>query len=555
MEAKNMTIEFSSVDSNLTDIVEKNPSFDAAKLRIAYTGKNRNNTFISKESFERAIPTMFNCPLVANYIREEDEIGSHDGEFVTDQSGETKYVNITQPVGVIPESAQYTWESVNDNGVMHQYLCTDVLLWKRQEAYQKIIEDGVTSQSMEIAVNDGEMLDDYYNIKDFCFTAFCLLGNAEPCFESAALFTFSTNEFKRQYTEMMNDFKAAFSTANTTTEKEGEKDLKLKELLEKYQIAEEDLDFDTEGLSDEELEEKFIEAYESKNKKATKSDSDEDSDPVNKDEDEDVDEDDTSKEDPPADDESNNDEGVDNSDNSGTEEGSTDNSTDDTSDDGGESSEAFTLNSQLREALNTVVSEEKIETEWGAYSRRCIVDYDVEKQEVYFYDYEDDKLYGCSYTLDGDDVIIDFEKSKRKKYVIVDYIEGTEQNFSMSHLIDQFNEAYSIMTAKLCDNQAEFERLQNFEQEIIAERKESLFDQFEEKLNDSTEFKVLKSNAGDYSLDELEKELFALVGKKNFSFSATHEKKNTKPMNMPKDESAQEFGGLFSWKKKEMNEN
>lgn len=100
---KNMTIEFSS---SLSNVVEVNPSFDSAKLRIAYTGKNRNNSFISKEAFERAIPTMYNCPVVANYIRESDEIGSHDGEFVKDSNGNTKYVNITQPVGMIPESAQ-----------------------------------------------------------------------------------------------------------------------------------------------------------------------------------------------------------------------------------------------------------------------------------------------------------------------------------------------------------------------------------------------------------------------------------------------------------------
>ena len=115
---KNMKIEFSSA---LLDIAEVNSSFDIGKLRVAYTGKNRNNTFISKESFERAIPTMFNCPVVANYIREEEQIGSHDGEFVKDKDGNVKYVNITQPVGLVPESAQWNWENINDNGVIHQY--------------------------------------------------------------------------------------------------------------------------------------------------------------------------------------------------------------------------------------------------------------------------------------------------------------------------------------------------------------------------------------------------------------------------------------------------
>lgn len=507
MKAKNITLEFSSA---LLDIVEKNPSFDAARLRIAYTGKNRNKVYISKEAFERAIPTMFNCPVVANYKREENQIGSHDGEFIKDSNGTTKYVNITQPVGCIPESATWDWEIVEDNGVMHQYLCTDVLLWKRQEAYQFIKDNGVTKQSMEISVTDGESEDEYFNVKDFCFTAFCLLGDAEPCFESAALFTFSTDDFKRQYTEMMQELKATFST--TELQKEGKKDLdKLNELLKKYQLTEEELSFDYKDLSDEELEAKFAEMYENDESEVEETNS--------------------------------------NSSTSEEHNSDTDNTEDDTD------TEDFALNSQIRDGLYEAVSAEKITTDWGEYSRYWMVDFDLDVNEVYFYDENDGKLYGCAFSIDGDDITVDFETKKRKKFIITDYVEGTEeQTLEVYSLLRECTEKYSNMFKTVQDNEKELKRLHAFEEEVLKANREEdeakLFNRFEEQLKDNDEFEALKENASDYSLDDLEKELFVLVGKMNFSVSENKPKQN-KPGIVVKEQNDDEFGGLFDWKNEE----
>lgn len=215
MSERTMRIVFSSGISNL---VEKNSSFDSGVLRVAYTGKNRNNSFISKETYERCIQSIYNCPIVCNYDRETDTIGSHDIELVSTDDGGMKIVNITQPVGVIPESAKYWWEEIEDNSGVHEYLCVDALIWKRQEAYRKIKDDGITDESMEISIKEGEMVDGMYVIKRFEFTAFCLLGTAEPCFESASLEMFSCDGFKQQLAEMMQEFKEAFTTAQPSKE-------------------------------------------------------------------------------------------------------------------------------------------------------------------------------------------------------------------------------------------------------------------------------------------------------------------------------------------------
>lgn len=123
--------------SSISDICENNSSFDSAKIRVAYPGLNRNGSYISKDTFERCIKSIYNVPVVCNYNRDTDSLGGHDMELVKLDDG-IKLVNVTQPVGVVPESAEYSWETITEeDGTNNEYLCVDVLLWKRQEAYKK----------------------------------------------------------------------------------------------------------------------------------------------------------------------------------------------------------------------------------------------------------------------------------------------------------------------------------------------------------------------------------------------------------------------------------
>ena len=159
--------------SSLTNLCEVNSSFDTGVLRICYTGENRNKSFFSKEAIVNSIPTIYNCPIVCNYDRETDTLGGHDMELVCDGNGVLKLINATTPVGVIPESAKVWFENYEeDDGTIHEYLYAEVLLWKRQEAYQKIRNDGITAHSMEIKVKDGKSIDGIYHVDNFEFNAF-----------------------------------------------------------------------------------------------------------------------------------------------------------------------------------------------------------------------------------------------------------------------------------------------------------------------------------------------------------------------------------------------
>ena len=256
-------------ESTLDNIVAVNPSFDKGILKIAYTGLNRNNSFISKDVFEKDINTMFLCPVVANYSIDKNQIGSHDIALMEKSDGNVDMINLTEPVGVVPQSAKWYWKDIEENGTIHEYLCTEVILWKRQPCYQKIKENGITSESMEIDVLDGKIVNGYYQIDDFRFTAFCLLGSAEPCFESASLQLFDKKDFKEQYTQMMKEFKESFSVdnqfsseidhKNKFSKKEGKKLLTKDEILKKYNLTKDDIDFEIDNLSNDELETKLKE--------------------------------------------------------------------------------------------------------------------------------------------------------------------------------------------------------------------------------------------------------------------------------------------------------
>jgi len=205
--------------SSIEELKDVNESFSTAVMRICYTGVNRNNSRISKEAVERALPTMFNCPVVCNYDVESDSIGGHDVDLVHTSDGRIRLINLTSAVGVVPAGARTWWERVEDSGTSHEYFTTEVILWKRSPAYQKIAGGGITAQSMEITVRDGRFSDGVFAIDDFIFTAFCLLGeDVEPCFESASLQMFGKESVEQQFTRMMQELKKTFSAVQPAGE-------------------------------------------------------------------------------------------------------------------------------------------------------------------------------------------------------------------------------------------------------------------------------------------------------------------------------------------------
>lgn len=99
----------------------------------------------------------------------------------------------------------------------------------------------------------------------------------------------------------------------------------------------------------------------------------------------------------------------------------------------------------------------------------------------------------------------------------------------------------------------EVEELKSFKENVLAEQRkqaeDDLFGKFEKQLSTIEEFIQLKENAKDFTIENLEEKLFALLGKKNANFS--FKPKDNSVVKVPfetKEINEQEelYGGLFA---------
>lgn len=213
----NLKVDFQFQKEKLSFL--KNTSFHEAVVTIMCDGENDNGTYFTRESIENALWSIKNIPLVGLFKEEENNFGGHEPTYEV-KDGAVDIVFNTTPFGVIHESAKQWFEFVNENGTKKEYLVSECLFWKRQKGYELLKEKGKFSVSMEIEVIDGDYNDDtqLYEIKEFIFTAIAILGDGvQPCFSSANVKLFSKNN---EYNEMMKEVKE-FNNKIEILEKEG----------------------------------------------------------------------------------------------------------------------------------------------------------------------------------------------------------------------------------------------------------------------------------------------------------------------------------------------
>jgi hypothetical protein len=208
MENKKLKLDF---EMTISDVVDLNKSFASAKVLIAYTGRNRNYSDIGKTAFIDALPSIKNIPLVGRYDVDKDDFNGHDVKVINKEDG-IDIVNATIPFGVVPESANQWFETRIVNGEEKECLFTDVVLWKRQHGYERIVSAGTLGQSMEINIDSYIVDNDGYCVVDkFQFEALTILGDdITPCFENACVQMYSNeivSDFKLQFSEMLREFK------------------------------------------------------------------------------------------------------------------------------------------------------------------------------------------------------------------------------------------------------------------------------------------------------------------------------------------------------------
>ncbi|MGV4321309.1 hypothetical protein [Bacillus mojavensis] len=271
----NKSLDFNASISNVKQI---NPLFSTCKVRVMYTGKNRNLSVITKDAVEKALPTLSGIPIVGEFSMELKDFKGHGGKIDTNTM---EYLHTTKPYGFVPESATFEWEEIRGK----QYLTIDgCYLWTgRYEEAFSVVDKG-KSQSMEIEIVDGywDEAEGAYVINDFIFSALCILGDdVEPAFEDASIRAYSKETFKKEFSKMMKDLERTLKEEKIKEEFE----MNLEELLAKYSVSVEELQaegIEYENVSLEELEASLVEFAKKKKKK---DDEEEEKDTENKDDD------------------------------------------------------------------------------------------------------------------------------------------------------------------------------------------------------------------------------------------------------------------------------
>lgn len=208
---------FSIENVSKIQYVEKiNDEFALCRCYVMGTKKNRNYSYIAKETVEKNLGTLDYCPVVG-YLYKNDKgeyrIAGHECHFDDDW----ELVPDTQAFGVVKPNS-YHWETINEFGTDVEYLVADIVLWvgRFKGLFDARYNDEIYySQSMEISVNEFRPLDEdsnYVEILDFSFSALCLLGkydnpdeNVTPCFINAKVEPkFSISEFASQIEEIKN---------------------------------------------------------------------------------------------------------------------------------------------------------------------------------------------------------------------------------------------------------------------------------------------------------------------------------------------------------------
>ena len=142
-------------------------------------GINRNGSEFLEESFESAIPTFYNKPVLAFYNTTICDTEEHNCSVNFDEEGKVfydyQYDGAEHPVGLIPESATITIEERDGKKWIH---IKDAFLWYEynHQLGQLLKKKGNKKVSVEVEFLDSYMDDGIEKVKSFVFLGVTILG-------------------------------------------------------------------------------------------------------------------------------------------------------------------------------------------------------------------------------------------------------------------------------------------------------------------------------------------------------------------------------------------
>ncbi len=524
---KNETITFSSKESGMPIVVTTNGFFEADEsdmpgmlklgLKVCHIDTNRNGSHISKANMEKAMPTLKYRPILA-YIHElEDgtkDFYAHNMEIVENEDGEATIKYLERQVGCYTADEPWLeYDKEMDKTYVRAYA---VIPEQYTETADIIRRKNGTKVSCELVINElsYNAKEKYLDLTDFYFGGTTLLGVDEEGNEigegmlgsRADIEDFCHKEptfaYQDKMIEVLEKLNITLSNFNTNTQKGGnDKMNKFEELLAQYSKTAEDVTFETEGLSDEELEAKFAEVF------------------------------------------------GDNS-TSDDEEGTDTNSTDGDDNDGDGSdngdpvtpaeekfTKTFTVelsHDDIRNALYTLIRQYENDDEYF-YIREVFDSYFVMQ------DWWNNKIYKQSYAVDGENVSLDGDRIEVYEILVTkeekDALDALKENYSALEV--QYNELKAFKD--------------NYDATVLKNQKDAIFARAEYSvLADDEAFKALVSDADKYSVEDIETKadvIFAKFVKANGEYSANNETHKPRVLglnfNAKPNKKKTAYGGLF----------
>lgn len=497
------------------------------KFRIFHTGLNRNGSFVSEDAAKDAMPTIKNRPIMAAIHQLDNgdwDFESHNFEVVkNEETGEEEIVYIEKQVGSFDESDPFF---EYDEELDKTYVCSYGYISEEYTKAADIIRrKNGTKNSCELSIEELSFnaKESYLSLDKFYVAASTLLGSKKDGTEigegmlgsraDIADFSEKNNSMFSQNEELLNEIKKlneklSHFNINTLLEEGGNKSVnKFEELLAKYDKTVEDVTFEYENLSDEELEAKFVEVFG---------------------------EDGTDGEGANPEPTSEGDEGSDNSGEDGSDP------------EGGEGEpdpEGEPEGEQFAEKMVRTFELSHDDIRYALYN--LLIPYEESDNEYYWimevfdsyfvYQGYSGKVYGQKYSKDGDNVAFEDERYE----LFLEYLTESEKT-----ALAEMRSNYTAIEAQLKEYQLKEETA----------KKDALFvSEDYSSISDKEEFKTLAENHAEFSVDELKNKLDAIIldyaKKGSLSFSAEPEKKSVNKVSLPINTKANKksrYGSLFS---------
>ena len=274
------------VPAHFSNIDAEDDELFFGNVLVMHTGVNRNKSSLTEDAAKKAIKNLAYKPVLANFCEIDGvkDFTSHD--FDIDENGE--YIYYEKQVGCFTADKAYMEQDKDREDRMNIF--AKIAIPREYTDAAEIIErkDG-TKCSVELAVNElsYSVKDKVLMLEDVDVMGLTLLGvdpeTGEQVGEGMEGAHVQIEDFSVQNNSLTFNAQMVNSIADAVVERlsniadnsaqileEGGKDqVKFDELLEKYGKTVDDIDFEYEGLTDEELEEAFAKAFDEEDPSAS----------------------------------------------------------------------------------------------------------------------------------------------------------------------------------------------------------------------------------------------------------------------------------------------